>query len=116
MRELLNNLFVQVIKNKFSGGKTDYGITMNLSLRKRNCRLRDKCQMVGIGHEAVFVAIVGDELDQPKLVLHSVEPDFLIKNNAFGFPAGTLLEVFHQGVVFEPGDEEDAVVSSCHHS
>lgn len=69
------------------------------------CRL----QVMGIGNETVLVAVVGDELDEPQLVFHSLEPDLLIEDNTLGFAAGPLLEVFHQGVVFESGDEEDAV-------
>ena len=66
-------------------------------------------QVMGVGDEAVFVAVVGDELDESQFVLHSLEPDFLVEDNTLGFSAGPLLEVFNQSIVFKSGDKEDVV-------
>jgi len=54
-------------------------------------------------------SVVGNELDEPRLVFHSFELDLLVEGNALCFPDEPLPEVFHQGIVLEPGDEEDAI-------
>jgi hypothetical protein len=42
--------------------------------------------MMGIGHEVVFDAIVGDELDKSQLVFHPFEPDLLVNYKTLLFP------------------------------
>ena len=66
---------------------------------------------MGVGHETVFVAILGHNMDQPELSFDAFESNLLIKEDSLGFPAGPFPEVFDQGVVLKPGNEED---SGCH--